>query len=98
MENFKSLQDLLSWVIYSGGAILFASWLLDKIPAFGSFSPALKRLVNQAVSVVLALAAYAIITYVPPEVFALLNPWFTVAFGTILLYGGQQVIHGLTKQ
>jgi len=97
MENFNSLQDLLIWVIYSGGAILFASWVLDKFPKFVALPPETKKLINQILSVVLALGAYAIVTYVPKEVFEMLNPWFMVAFGTIILYSGQQAVHSLTK-
>ncbi len=97
MENFKSLQDLLIWVIYSGGAILFASWLLDKFPSFALLPPTTKKLINQALSVVLALASYAVVTYVPVAVFEALNPWFLVAAGTIIIYSGQQAVHSLTK-
>ena len=94
MEN---LQGLFSWLIYSGGAILVASWVLDRIPALLAWEPEYKRWLNGGVSAALALGCYAIITYVPAEVFALLDPWFKVVAGIVVLYSGQQVVHSLTK-
>lgn len=97
MDISKSLFDLLSWLIYSGGAILAASWVLDKIPAFVAAAEETRKYVNMGASIVLALAAYAVITYVPPSVFAVLDPWFKIAAGIIVLYSAQQTVHQLTK-
>jgi hypothetical protein len=94
MDN---LNALVSWVIWSGGALLIASWILDKIPAFVTLPPDGKKYINMAVSVILALGAYAVITYVPAATFALLDPWFKIVAGVIALYSGQQVVHNQTK-
>ena len=97
MDNIKSLYDLLSWLIYAGGSILVASWVLDKIPSFGALPPEAKKYINMGVSVLLALGAFALITYVPTEIFALLDPWFKIVGGVVILYAGQQAMHQLTK-
>jgi hypothetical protein len=97
MDTTKSLFDLLSWLIYSGGAILVASWVLARIPSFEVLASETKRLINMGVSVVLALGAYAIITYVPAATFAMLNPWFQIVAGIVVLYSAQQTVHQLTK-
>lgn len=97
METIKSLYDLLSWLIYSGGAILLGSWILDRIPAFVALTSDWKKYINMAVSAALALAAYALITYVPASVFDALAPWFSVVAGIVVLYGVQQINHQLTK-
>jgi hypothetical protein len=94
MEN---LNTLISWIIWSGGALLIASWVLDKIPAFVAAPPDAKRYINMAVSVFLALTAYAVITYVPADVFTALDPWFKIAAGVIALYSGQQLYHAQLK-
>ena len=94
MDN---LNSLVSWVIWSGGALLIASWVLDKIPAFAKLSSDAKKYINMAVSVVLALGAYAVITYVPAATFTLLDPWFKIVAGVIALYSGQQVVHAANK-
>jgi hypothetical protein len=97
MNTTKSLLDLLSWLIYSGGAILVASWVLDRIPAFNALAAEAQKYINMGVSIVLALGAFAVITYVPPAVFALLDPWFKIAAGTVILYSAQQTVHQATK-
>jgi hypothetical protein len=97
MENFKDLQGLFNWMIYSGGAILVASWALERITAFQAQLPEVKKTISMVVSAVLAVMAYAVITYVPPNVFEAINPWFQVVLGTVILYGGSQVVHRLTK-
>jgi hypothetical protein len=71
--------------------------VLDKIPAFNALLPEARKFINMALSVALALGAYAFITYVPPELFTAIDPWFKVAAGVIALYSGQQVVHELTK-
>lgn len=95
--GIENLNGLVSWVVWSGGALLIASWILDKIPSFVTLAPDPKRYINMAVSVVLALAAYAVITYVPVTVFSLLDPWFKIVAGVIALYSGQQLYHAQTK-
>jgi hypothetical protein len=94
MEN---LNALVSWIIWSGGALLIASWVLDKIPAFMALQPDPKRYINMAVSVFLALAAYAVITYVPANIFVILDPWFKIVAGVVALYSGQQLVHAQAK-
>ena len=97
MNTTKSLLDLLSWLIYSGGAILVGSWILDRIPAFNALASEAQKYINMIVSIVLALGAYAVITYVPAATFALLDPWFKIAAGIVVLYSAQQTVHQLTK-
>lgn len=93
----QSISELLSWIIYSGGAILAASWVLERIRGFQAQSPENKRWIAMATSVAIALAAYAILTYVPAQILAQIDPWLIVVWGTIILYSGGQVYHKVTK-
>lgn len=95
--NFDNLASLLNFLIYGGGVILVASWVLDRIPAFVALPPETKKLINIVVSVALALGCFAILTYVPADVFALIDPWFKVAMAVVVMYSGQQIVHQLTK-
>jgi hypothetical protein len=97
LETTQNVQSVLTWLIYSGGAILVASWVLDRIPAYVALLPEAKKYINMAVSVILALAAFACITYVPAAVFAQLDPWFKIVAGVVVLYSAQQTVHALTK-
>jgi hypothetical protein len=97
MGNFTDVTSLLNFLVYGGGVILVASFVLDKIPAFVALPVDAKKYINIAVSVLLALGAYAALLYIPANVFALIDPWFKVALGIVVLYSGQQVVHQLTK-
>ena len=76
--NFTDITSLLNFLVYGGGVILVASWVLDKIPAFVALPSDAKKYINIAVSVVLALGSYAALMYIPAEYFALIDPWFKV--------------------
>ena len=95
--NFNDLNGLLNFLIYGGGVILVASWVLDRIPPFVTLPSETKKLINIIVSVVLALGCFAVLTYVPADIFVLVDPWFKVAMAVIVMYSGQQIVHQLTK-
>lgn len=97
MENFPDVASLLKWLVYGGGAILFVSWLLDQIPAFGKLSEKAKYWINMVLVIAVGLAAYALLTYLPASYFALADPWFLVVAGLIVLYNGQQLVHRVTR-
>lgn len=97
MKEFSDVAGLLNWLVYGGGVILVSSWILDKIPAFVQLASETKKLVNAIVAILLALASYAALVYVPAEYFALVDPYFKVIMGIVVLYAGQQVVHRLTK-
>ena len=97
MESFGSVQELLAWLLNAGGVILLASWVLDKIPQFAPLPPELKKLINKLVVVILALGVYALQTYVPVEVWEVINPWLSVASGVLVVYSAQQAYHQQVK-
>jgi hypothetical protein len=94
----ENINSFVSWIVYSGGALLVASWVLDRIPQFIALGSEAKRLINIAVSVVLALGFYAMITYLPATLVTAIDPWFKIAVSIITLYTGQQIVHRNTKQ
>jgi hypothetical protein len=91
------LTQFILWMIYSGGSIIVASWLLEHIPKFVALASEAKSLITKAVSVALALGFYAILTYVPAATMSALAPWFAIAAGTVLTHSAGQVVHKLTK-
>jgi hypothetical protein len=97
MKEFTDVAGLLNWLIYGGGVILVSSWLLDKIPAFVQLASETKKLINGIVAIILALASYAALVYVPASYFAVVDPYLKVILGIVVLYGGQQVVHQVTK-
>ena len=97
MPEFGSLNELIKWLVYSGGAVLLVSWILEKIPAFQVLASQMKYYIAMGCSVFISLLFYALLTYVPVDVWALLDPWFVIISGTIAAFSLQQVYHKITK-
>jgi hypothetical protein len=97
MKEFTDVAGLLNWLIYGGGVILVSSWILDKIPAFVQLASESKKLINGLVAIILALASYAALVYIPAGTFAVIDPYLKVILGIVVLYGGQQVVHRVSK-
>ena len=95
MDN---LVEFLNWIIYSGGAMLVASKLLELFPAFAALESKVKWSINLAICMVLAIGAYALLVYLPADVIAVIDPWFKVISGLFMLYTGQQIVHKQTKK
>jgi len=93
----SDLGSYLNWIVYSGGALLIVSWVLDRFPGFSILQPRTKLLINLGVSVVLACGCYAAIIYVPGDIMKMLDPWFKIVAGIVAVYTGQQAAHKLTK-
>lgn len=78
-----TLTQWLTWLFTSGGSVMVASWILERIPSFVNIvNSETKKYVFWVVSVVISAGAYAILTYVPAETLAVLAPYFGFAFGT----------------
>lgn len=80
MENFDlSLVGVLNFLITAGGAAIVASWILERFPAYKNMpSSDGKRWIYFGVCVFLALGSFAVITFVPAAVLAVIAPWFIV--------------------
>lgn len=91
MPTFASLLDLIKWLVYSGGAVIVVSWLLDKIPAFVALAQQTKYYIGMGSCVVVSLGAYALITYVPVAAWAILDPWFLIATGAIITFSAMRL-------
>lgn len=98
MFDFTDIVELLKWLVYSGGVVLAISKILELIPAFERLKADVKYWLNMALCVVASLVCYALLIYVPADVWAILNPWFLVVTGTILVYSNGQVVHKATKK
>jgi len=73
----------LGWLFNSGGSILVASWVLERIPAYTAIvSAEVKKYIFWGLSFGLSAGAFAVVTYVPQETLVAIAPYFGFAFGT----------------
>ena len=77
------LFEWLAWLFNSGGSILVASWILERIPAYKAILDAeVKKYIFWGVSFALSAIAFAVVTYVPQDILMAIAPYFGFAFGT----------------
>lgn len=78
-----TLNEVLIWILNSGGGIVVVTWVLQRIPAFINIvSAATKQYIFFGSALFVNLIAFAVLNYVPPEILAQLTPWFAVLYGT----------------
>lgn len=87
------LMQFLTWLASAAGATAFLSFVAERIPAFQTLSAGAKGYVMLGGSIVIALAAFAVITYVPPAVLDQLKPWFQVVYGVVAAWLASQFAH-----
>lgn len=92
-----AFTDFINWVLYTGGALIVASFLLERIARFQAQSSDAKWLISRGVAVVTALGLYALLKYLPADVLKEIDVYFKIASGVVLSGGVMQGYHALTK-
>lgn len=87
------LTQFLTWLGTAAGAAAALSFIAERIPAFQTLTAEVKGYIMLGGSAVLALGAYAVLTYVPPDTLAQLAPWFQVIYGVVAAWIANQVAH-----
>lgn len=88
-----TLPDFLTWLASAAGAAAALSFVAERIPAFTALAPDVKGYAMLIGSALLALAAYAVLAFVPAETLAQLAPWFQVIYGVAAAWIANQVAH-----
>lgn len=88
-----SLIEFLTWIATSGGAAGIMSFILERLGVFQNLPPERKSLVVLAGSLVLAITAYLILTYVPQETLDQIAPIFAIIYGVAYTWISSQVLH-----
>ena len=88
-------MDFSNWLVYmtAAGGIVTMSWITEQIPAFGVLSPALKRFIHWTGATILALAAWAIVKFVPAETLETIEPVFRIIAGNFAAIFLSQTFH-----
>jgi hypothetical protein len=90
-----TIQEFLMWLFASGGAAVVLSFIEERWPLFQTWSPEAKSWFNLGGTLVISLAAYAVLTYVPADVLAALAPWFAIVATVVGAWISSQVAHAV---
>jgi hypothetical protein len=87
------LATFLTWLGSAGGAAAVFSFIAERIPALQEWTPLERSLLHLVGSLGIALAAYAVLTYVPPDTLAQLAPAFQLVYGVAAAWLANQIAH-----
>lgn len=96
-----TLQQALQFLASGGAVVLcaaFVSWAADNWPAFRALSTAVKQSIMSGACLVLALGAWAVMTYVSAATLDSLAAPFGIAIATVSALLGNQAWHALINK
>ena len=95
------LNEFLLWLATSAGASVAVSWVLERIPAYVNILVAeTKRWIFFGACLVLSLASYLVLTYVPVDVLQAMVPYFGIlasTFASVFIGSGFHSVDKLPK-
>jgi hypothetical protein len=90
--------DILKWIVYAGGFAVIVSWVCERWPLYQTWSSTARSAFQYGAAAILSLGGYALLTYVPPSVWAFIDPWVKVLLGMSAVWGAGQVAHTVDPQ
>lgn len=92
------LIEFLTWIGSSGGNAIIASWIFERIPQFQALESSAKQWIYFAAVLVLSLASYVVLTYVPKPVLDGLAPVFGMLYSTFVAVFAGTAFHKVDKK
>lgn len=93
-----SIVEWLLWVASGLGSSAVFSYIAERWDWFQTLKSDTKRLVATVGASVLALTAYAVVTFTPAEFWVLLTPYWQIVVGVIAVNYGTQMFHNYDKE
>ena len=94
-----SFNEFVQWLLYSGGANILVSIILERIPKFHELSKDAKWFVSAAFAVVMAVSIWLLQKNLPVELLTeWIDPLFRIVAGILIPNGVMQGYHKLTKE
>ena len=88
-----TIYEFLAWLTSAGGAAALLSFVLERIDAWHGLSSNVRAWITLAGTILIALGAYAVITYVPKDILDQLAPWFQIVAACITAWLASQAAH-----
>lgn len=87
-----NLNDFLVYLM-GGGAVVLMSWVSEKSPWFQKQTTDVKWWIQMIGSVIVALTAWGIVTFLPKEILNEIAPAFAVVAGIVSMFITNQLAH-----
>ena len=78
------VQEFLKWLWLSGGSIIAASWIFERIQWFKAKSADEKEWFFFGLASLFSVGAYAAITYIPVATLDAIQPYFLIVSGIFI--------------
>ncbi len=88
-----SIHDFLLFMASAGGASAAFAFIAERVPAFQALPASRKSLVMLGGSLLIALLAWAVLTFIPAATLAQIAPAFQVAYGVVGTWIAGQIAH-----
>jgi hypothetical protein len=93
-----NLHDALVWLFNSGGGAIVASFILELIPAYQALESNAKKWIYFGITVLITVAGYLAITYIPAEIIAQASPIFALIYASFVSVFVGTAFHKVTKK
>ena len=87
------LNEFLLYAATGVGASALLSFITERWPLFQTWSPEARAYFSLIGSVLIALGAWAVLTYVPPDTLEQLRTPFQIVAGVVVAWLGNQFAH-----
>jgi|FLOH01.1.fsa_nt_gi hypothetical protein len=91
------INDFLVWLMSSGGAIIAFSWIAEQFPGWHNLVSEQRKWFSFGGSAVLALSAWAVLTYVSAAALSAIAVPFSLVAGVFVLVFVKDGFHNVTK-
>jgi hypothetical protein len=92
------INQFLQWLLGSGGSIIAASWILERIGKFQAQTPDIKEWIFFGLSAIFSVGSYLVITFVPAEIIAAIGPYFLIVSGLFVTIVVGKMFHSVDKK
>ena len=77
-----TIDQLLAWLVNSGGSIVVVSWLAERFPWYQAQEAGKKETYFFLACLGVSMISYLALTYLPPSFITAISPYFTILYGT----------------
>lgn len=93
MEIPKSLSEFATWLATAGAFGFVMSLVVEWVPGWEGAKPTLKFFVTLGIALLLGLASYGLINWVPAGVKEGLEPYYQLIISAISIWAASQGTH-----